>query len=275
MVVELHNNSTIWQLSPMHVGLLDTVYRGINKHTKEQVAVKVFPLKNETVKQAFISEVKISKELSGLDHFPIVVDSFCKNNKGYLITQLLPMDLFTLSQYRLSEGAIKKIFYQLCSAVSTMHSKNIAHLDIKPENILLDESGYVVLCDFGHSLYFNHDIQILLEGGTQIYRAPEVNRCELSQPQLVDTWSLGIVLHMLITGTFPYQGNSGQELKENVDRDNINFTALRNSVVSVDLKHLVWCILKPNPVKRIPLRRIFKHCWMKDCKEVVPGNCNK
>ena len=244
----------------MYQGRIGAVYKGINKITCEQVAIKVFPLINESTKNEFANEVKITKMLSGLKHFPACLHTFCKQNKGFIVTQLLPIDLFSLSQHQLSEKVIKKVFLQLCTAIKTMHEHKIAHLDIKPENILLNENGRIVICDFGQSVFFNEDKQ-LLEGGTHIYRAPEVNRCELSHPDLVDIWSLGILLHYLVTGTFPYNGSSNEEVQENVNRDKICFKALQKAHVSVELKHLIWCILQPNPVKRISLQGIFHHCF--------------
>lgn len=71
---------------------------------------------------------------------------------------------------------IEKIVYPLCKALKAMHSHNILHLDIKPENVVIDENGEAVLIDFGVAHYYDKDGTLLSSRETSsrsVYSAPE------------------------------------------------------------------------------------------------------
>ena len=259
-----HDNKTFQLKQLIYSGGVGGVYSAVEKETQQQVAIKVFVLTNTMSKVHFENEVSIIRRLSGKPHFPVLVGAFKQNNKAYLITEKLPIDLFTLLQHQLSEKVVRNIFYQLCDAVRTCHKHKIAHLDIKPENILLDAKGTVVLCDFGHSVKFRKGTPVVLEPlGTPIYRAPEVNRQELLQPIFADVWSLGIVLHLMTTSKLPYKASTSTEMEQKLNNENLCFSALQNSPFSRELKHLIWCMLQVNPLKRITLDRVFLHPWFR------------
>merc|ERR1711934_438558 len=87
-----------------------------------------------------------------------------------------------------------------------------AHLDIKPENILLDSEDNVQLCDFGGSFNWKRNDMNYNLSGTEFYMAPEVDFHEYGYSSIqADIWSLGIVLYFMLTGDFPYDGASEEE----------------------------------------------------------------
>jgi serine/threonine-protein kinase Chk1 len=110
-------------------------------------------------------------------------------------------------------------FTQLVSGVSYMHSKGVGHRDIKPENILLSESGNLKIADFGLATLFELHGQRKLSTtmcGSPPYIAPEVINCVRSTQSrhapkgsgyaadLVDIWSCGVVLFVLLVGNTPW-----------------------------------------------------------------------
>ncbi|KAF4634837.1 hypothetical protein G7Y89_g3259 [Cudoniella acicularis] len=110
-------------------------------------------------------------------------------------------------------------FTQLISGVSYMHSKGVGHRDIKPENILLSESGNLKIADFGLATLFEYNGNTKLSTtmcGSPPYIAPEVITCSKStqsrnapkaagySANLVDIWSCGVVLFVLLVGNTPW-----------------------------------------------------------------------
>lgn len=98
---------------------------------------------------------------------------------------------------------INKYYFQLIDAVHYLHSKNIAHLDIKLENIMVDpETHKISLIDFGHAVDSKFVYKL---GGTHPYIAPEAFYKNKIDPLKVDIWSLGVVLYEFIHGNFPWE----------------------------------------------------------------------
>ena len=113
---------------------------------------------------------------------------------------------------RLSLRDMTIILNQVASALDYAHARNIIHRDIKLENILLDDDDNVKLIDFGmakDSTFTKKKDFITAQGvvlGTPHYLSPE--QC-LFQPVDIrsDVYSLGIVMFVLLTGKFPFDGN--------------------------------------------------------------------
>lgn len=98
---------------------------------------------------------------------------------------------------------------QLLLALEFLQSEGIVHRDVKPENVLLSENGYIKLTDFGlaqHLEYLSHHRRGEALG-TVFYMAPEVLRHqEYSYP--VDWYAVGIMMYEMLTGAPPFVGKS-------------------------------------------------------------------
>jgi len=108
-------------------------------------------------------------------------------------------------------------FYVACVilAFDYLHDRGIIYRDLKPENLLLDSSGYVKLTDFGFSRKLNDGEQAWTFCGTPEYVAPEIITNK-SHDFRADIWSLGILVYELLTGAPPFtkQATSGQVYPE-------------------------------------------------------------
>ena len=117
--------------------------------------------------------------------------------------QMLVMDLAErgslaslISNKGLSERKMKPIVRQILAALAHLESKEIVHLDIKPENILLNKKGNPLLCDFGASLEYEH-FKLLKKSdktGTPYYMSPEMNTGNWSKMHKSDIYSLGLTV---------------------------------------------------------------------------------
>ena len=117
----------------------------------------------------------------------------------------------------------KNVLFQLAEGINFLHSKNILHGDIKPENILKFNNTYK-LTDFGYAKILNHNyIDVTLY--TKLYRPPEIysNRCYLKS----DMWALGCTFYEIITGNNLLLRTGEDMVKINkIDKKNILFTLI-------------------------------------------------
>ena len=96
---------------------------------------------------------------------------------------------------------------QLLKAIAYCHSMNIAHMDIKPDNILVFEDEHIKLCDFGFARIFGDNETLLTRHwGTPEYSSPEIANKHASYDAFrSDMWSVGVCIHVITTGNFLYK----------------------------------------------------------------------
>ena len=141
-----------------------------------------------------------------------------------------------------------------------MHSKGVAHLDVKLDNILMDINGVVKVADFGQSrrLQSKND-HILKPCGTKGYFAPELTRDGGFKGFPVDCWAAGICLFVLLNGFMPFDMYNLKELQK------LNSCTLQFFFRLSDLaQDLIKSMLQRDPEKRITAREILAHPWFDD-----------
>ena len=137
---------------------------------------------------------------------------------GVLIMEKMHCDLLDLLlAEQLGDREQKlRIFAKICMAIKSCHDNQVVHLDIKPENILTNHDGSVIkLTDFGMSQFVPEDGKIFNEMcGTEMYTPPEIlfQLSNHANGRAVDVWCLGIVLHVLLSSTWPYRSEKVREL---------------------------------------------------------------
>lgn len=126
-------------------------------------------------------------------------------------------DLFSFLEkrrFKLPENDARRIAHQLATAVYYLHSFGIAHRDLKPENILMvsdSDSSNVKLVDFGLSKSFGPGETCKEPFGTLCYVAPEI-LLQRSYDKAVDLWSLGVIIHLMLSGTLPFDDQDDREI---------------------------------------------------------------
>ncbi|KPI86530.1 protein kinase-like protein [Leptomonas seymouri] len=88
----------------------------------------------------------------------------------------------------------KSIAYQLFNAATFMHANRILHRDLKASNVLLDDNGYVKVCDFGLGRLYREGQGLTPTVVTLMYRAPELHLGVADYSHKMDVWSLGCIL---------------------------------------------------------------------------------
>ena len=100
--------------------------------------------------------------------------------------------------------------YQMLKALSFMHSHQIIHRDVKPENLLLSQNGLLKVCDFGfaRSMLPNRSAVYTDYVSTRWYRAPELLVGDANYDATVDIWAVGCILAEMLSGNPLFPGDS-------------------------------------------------------------------
>ncbi len=150
---------------------------------------------------------------------------------------------------------------QISIALRDCHDAGIAHLDIKPENIVLRKvtrnvkSAELVLIDFGHA----KEIKSNLNGptGSTMYAAPEILNDRMFYLNKSDAWSLGVVTYVLLEGKHPWDdGEDGGGEHMDVKR------ALKNVKWSDGARDFVSGLLEIDVKRRMSVRDALEHDWL-------------
>ena len=173
----------------------------------------------------------------------------------------------------------------MCDAISYAHSKNVLHLDIKPENIQVGEFGEVIVCDWGlgkiigdkdieyDQLLFNPDLlnNVTLTDqvvGTPGYMAPEQILKDGEKTKQTDIYSLGAMLYTILTGKGPFRGDVNTVLQKTV-RGNLIQPVAREVEwdIPAGLNAVVMKAMSLKPENRYPSvdelkKEVQDYCWL-------------
>ena len=96
----------------------------------------------------------------------------------------------------------------LCAALAAVHSAHLLHRDLKPQNVMRESGGRIVLMDFGTGEELSGSNRLI---GTPLYLAPEIFRGQNASVQS-DLYSLGVLLFYLVTAKYPVDADSMEQL---------------------------------------------------------------
>ncbi len=101
----------------------------------------------------------------------------------------------------------------LCRALSAVHRAGYIHRDVKAKNVMRDDTGRIVLMDFGTGRAIDHEEGQGDRAGTPLYMAPEVLNAHPAS-RSSDVYSLGVLLYHLLTGEYPVEARTVEELRD-------------------------------------------------------------
>ena len=232
-------------------GSFGNVYLVKNKRNNKYYAMKI--LEKSLIKQKSQEDQTISERiLMARFNNPFLVKlhyCFQDTQNLYFIIELVQGGelLYHLrKQIRFDDERTRFYISELILALEFLHNNNIIYRDIKPENILIDKTGYIKLIDFGLSkLYKDINEKMYTICGTPLYLAPEVV-ANKGYNNSSDWWSLGCLMYEMISGNAPFKidGNNIYSLKFD---EPIKF----DKCFSEEAKDLIKKLLNIDPKKRL------------------------
>ncbi len=178
-----------------------------------------------------------------------------------------------------TQSRLKKIVESLCQAFVHMHEKGWLHLDIKPDNILVNKTGEVRVIDFSLAARIVSGVMRLVAGkqknimGTRTYIAPEIILKKRATPQS-DIYSLGVTIYEMATGSPPFAGLNPSDLLSKHLGESPTPPSATNPNVAPELDILILKLLakkpKDRPAEMREVMSLFRNvrCFMEDPTEL-------
>ena len=217
-------------ISLLGKGGMGEVYLASDTKLGRKAALKILPEQFTTEPDLVARFEREARAASALNHPNILtVYEIGESEKSHFIATEF-IEGLTLRQ-RLGAGKIPlnetmEICVQIAAALTAAHEAGIIHRDIKPENIMLRPDGYVKVLDFGLAKLIEASLipddsttQTGMIMGTPSYMSPEQARGQKVDHR-TDIWSLGVVLHEMISGVRPFTGQTRADLMVSIlDRE--------------------------------------------------------
>jgi serine/threonine protein kinase len=190
------------------IGGMGAVYKAVQKSLDRPVAIKILPQEFSRDPNFCTGFEAEAKSMACLNHPNLigVYDFGEVNGMLFIIMEYVAgQSLFHYAHgHRLAQDDVIQLMVGVCQGLAHAHENGIVHRDIKPSNVLLDQNKEPKIGDFGLARPVGKDhvpgAQIY---GTPGYTAPEVINAPLSVNHRADIFSIGVLIHELITGRLP------------------------------------------------------------------------
>ena len=201
-------------------GRFGDVYRAWDTRLDREVALKLLRRREQESAALESSVVEEGRLMAQVRHPNVItvygaerIDDRVGLWMEFIHGRTLEQDLHDHGPFEASEVA--RIGIELCHALTAVHGQGLLHRDIKPQNVMRDEAGRLVLGDFGTGLELDTDDD---DGtghvaGTPLYLAPEIFARKAASVQS-DLYSLGVLLYHLTTGSYPIKGRTSREVQD-------------------------------------------------------------
>ena len=211
---------------------------------------------------------EVLSAFGGHQHVLRMQDSFEENNRLHLVFDYCSKgDLFRIvEKANVSGRRALKYTHQILLGLDHMHRNGIAHRDLSLENVLVNDNDECQICDFGLVASIPSVCADCV--GKTLYMAPEVVAGMQYNPEKADSWSLGVILFILLTGVPPFDKASPHDrcfriaMKFGVERL-VRMWHL-DSIMSPETLDLLTQLLKIDPNERSSVDDALRHPVFRD-----------
>ncbi|XP_075961817.1 death-associated protein kinase 2 isoform X1 [Anarhichas minor] len=249
-------------------------------------AGKFLKIRKNTCSRLGLDRSSVEKEveiLQAVQHSNIVTlkDVFESRAEVVLVLELVSggeLFDFIAEKENLLESEAIEFMKQILEGLGFMHSKNIGHFDLKPENIMLSDKvaaqPNIKLIDFGLAHHFHQGEEYKSTSGTPQYIAPEVINSE-PLSTAADMWSVAVITYILLSGLSPFQGETDEETLTNISVMNYAFPVQYFSMTSSMAKDFIQKLLVKIPSERMTAEDCLLHPWIKPITRKQVANRNR
>lgn len=237
------------------------------KKDKAVFAIKVILYKDPKLLKDIEREVAMMRRLEH-EHLVTLSESYeSAGSFALMMDYIAGGELFEriVEKEYLEEQEAVEYLRQLIEGLQHMHSKNIVHLDIKPENILCVDtvSNRIKLIDFGLARELKPGEITRCALGTPDFIAPEALSFNEIRPE-TDMWSTGVLAYVLLSGIMPFGGENDHETLCNISNVDWEFDEDSFKDISSDARDFIEKLLTLNPDDRLSSTDAIQHPWMRD-----------
>ena len=258
-------------LDDLGEGIFGSVKLGVEKKTKERVAIKI--IKKKKAKPSDMELVRTEIDIMKLCHHPNVVhllDHFENADYIFIVMEYIRggrlTDYMKEKKFHFSEKRAAEIIYEIALGVKYLHKYGIIHRDLKPDNIMLTESndkGHIKIMDFGLSKILGKKEKTSDGFGTLTFVSPEVL---IRKPynKEIDIWSIGVILYLILSGDLPFDDEEDDEQKiaKSIVFNEVEFPSKKFGNKSKEVIELIKRCLTKEPKDRIKIDEIIKSDWI-------------
>ena len=257
-------------------GIVRTGYR-----IKEISPHKIYAIKSIDKTKLSQKDIdNLEKEIdiiSSLDHPNIArfYETFHDERYFHIVTELCRgkelSKLLKQNGGKLSEKKCRIIIMKILHAINYCHSHGIVHCDLKPDNIIFESPNEeeenddilnlldLKLLDFGLSCRIKKNEKLNNTVGTAYFIAPETIKGEYDEK--CDMWSIGVILYYILSGKFPFIGNSNLEVFEKIQKNEPVFKNIFKDISQKAIDFIKKCLVK-NPDERLSAIECLSHPWL-------------
>ena len=252
-------------------GAFGAVYRAVQPSLDREVAVKAIRAEladDPRFVQRFEAEAQLVARLEH-PHVVPLYDYWRQPGAAFLVFRLLRGGSLAdrISHGPLDVAEVSRMVGEIGGALAAAHALGIVHRDVKPANVLFDESGNSYLADFGIADRHGHAVDVALRSaGSPLYASPEQARDGVAG-QASDQYSLAVVVWEALTGTAPFNGSTATDvLRDKLGRSLPTLGVPSETYVALDV--VLQKASAPIPVDRYRDVGEFVRAWAVACAGV-------
>lgn len=265
-------------------GYFGRVYEAEEVATQYKWAIKIIEKRrlNDRQRQNVLNEVNIMRQLN---HKNVIrLRDFFDLQLHYVLVMELMLggDLFERleKQTNFTEEDARDIIAQVAEGIKYMHDRNVAHRDIKIENLMFQSpnSRVIKIGDFGLAKQLVNDSNTTTPCGTKEYMAPEMLEGTQLYSKKVDLWALGCLTYIVLFGGFPFyndqddRGRTVMSLKDKIHNGKYAFPSGQElgANVSEGARDIIRHCLQVDPTKRYTIEQFLAHPWIRTRQDSSP-----